>query len=429
MDQPSIAPFRERGSATDIWNNPTYPVKSLVQSLQDESLPDAPLLLDQHAAGFQHSLLNAPETEFARDESHLSCDTSSNCRDIEWGFIMNHTPSQTQIAGSEKSGSQKSGVQRSKSRINTTDSEFRMTLRRNQVLTPAESPAPANIDEIIRFLERDRESEPPDQEDFCDYKAAMQAPNEDTLRTESIELIIKRPARGLHYRKVINHAFTETSTERGYNNNLSSPQPDVAFGYRWDEFTPAVIDTWPPGLVPSNDPHTIALPHFFAEYNSPGTDYVLAEAKAAYDGAYGVFVRREAQRLIGVRDPPRHAHVFSFASDGNLHRIFAHYREGERYYQHAIFAEFMSESATGYEKSYKRTRNLQDLAFQNATELKTLINGCHNGQTSRLPEPSSNNAAPLLTMTSSVEPGRVTNLVDDPPAQPVIDQYPSPQSA
>ena len=76
-----------------------------------------------------------------------------------------------------KSGGKKSTGQ-SSSTTTTTDKDFGPQLRRNNVVfTTVDAPAPDDINEIKAWLNRPRESEPPDELDYKEYLIATKGLN------------------------------------------------------------------------------------------------------------------------------------------------------------------------------------------------------------------------------------------------------------
>ncbi|KAK3319222.1 hypothetical protein B0H66DRAFT_533724 [Apodospora peruviana] len=61
------------------------------------------------------------------------------------------------------------------------------------------------------------------------------------------------------------------------------------------------------------------------EYKSPAVGLKKAREQAAYDGAHLVYGKNRALQYLGAPDPPRHATITTFVSDGSTLEFFAHY--------------------------------------------------------------------------------------------------------
>jgi len=307
----------------------------------------------------------------------------------EWGYIMSTATATVKRSGSDASSKP----------VSTSSRSFRQQLRLNNVLEAEYSLVPANLHQIQEFLNGSRRSTSPAEEDYLDYESdVINAVNEMTLQVAAWTAVCKRmrasDAHGkrLEYSSVCDLPFNKIPKDVGFNHGISPPQPDLALGFRWYDFNFSPKPFQIAGIIPHDDRNTIALPHLFGEYKKPGGAYQEAAAQAAYDGAYGTWARSQVLKVIGDDENQRMAHVFSFASDGMTMRFFAHFRDVSdqiRYHQHEIFpATPLIQTAESHRLMYRRMRNMQELAFQNADSLRQRIAQWQSLQLLRPPIPN-----------------------------------------
>jgi hypothetical protein len=67
------------------------------------------------------------------------------------------------------------------------------------------------------------------------------------------------------------------------------------------------------------------LPHLAGEWKGPGKNRIEARTQSAYDGAALVYGRNRALEYLGGADPPGHAVISTFTTDGTTINFFAHY--------------------------------------------------------------------------------------------------------
>jgi hypothetical protein len=150
------------------------------------------------------------------------------------------------------------------------------------------------------------------------------AENEGTIVEETSKLLKDYHVMG--YRRAINLPFKDFPKNVGFNNGLSAAQPDMVEGLEKSEFDPfPVSGQLARAADPYSSPGAITLPHLAGGWKGPGKDMNLARLQAAYDGAHMVYGRNEARSFLGNPDPPNHAFVISFTTDGTTLNAFAHY--------------------------------------------------------------------------------------------------------
>jgi tetratricopeptide (TPR) repeat protein len=109
------------------------------------------------------------------------------------------------------------------------------------------------------------------------------------------------------------------------------------------------------------------LSHLAGEYKGPGKDMMGAETQAAYDGACLVYRRNQARLYLGNPDPPGHAFVSTFTTDGTTLNTYADQgklAEAEKMYMRALSGyeeAFGPEAVEKYRPELNAMRNLGEL--------------------------------------------------------------------
>ncbi|KAH6650465.1 hypothetical protein F5144DRAFT_617330 [Chaetomium tenue] len=161
----------------------------------------------------------------------------------------------------------------------------------------------------------------------------------------------------------------------GLNCGLSTLQPDFVEGLEKEEFRPFPVDEYVPGAaLHQDDPHSITLPHIAGEWAG---DMREATVQSAYSGAAMVYARSQALAYMGEQDPPGHASVTTFATDGTNLNIYAHYAtpvEGDEsrleYHQYLISSTNLKSTYQGYKDGWRSLRNAQDYAKGQSEQLR-----------------------------------------------------------
>jgi hypothetical protein len=247
-----------------------------------------------------------------------------------------------------------------------------MQATKNGILDPSRSEPPANIDEIRARHERARETASPTESEFEHYAHLVGgAQNEQTMLVQTAPRILK-DAMKKGYSQVFNQAWTAYDKDASFSQGLSAPQPDFAEGLEYPEFLPVPVDEQLAGAVVQNDnPRSLVLPHLAGEWKGSGRDMDEAQRQAAYDGAAMVSGRNEALMMMGQTDPPRHAEVTTFATDGKQLNYYTHYATMSKagtlqYHQYQFASENVKDSHEGHNKGRRALRNHQQRAMDNS---------------------------------------------------------------
>lgn len=180
------------------------------------------------------------------------------------------------------------------------------------------------------------------------------------------------------YDRVFNQAFTGLPRNLGFNNGLSTPQPDFIEGLEKEEYRPFSVDDHVPGAaLYQDDPYSLILPQIAGEWKGPVGDIREARMQSAYDGAALVYGRNQALTYMGKSDPSGHAEITTFTTDGTNLNLYAHYAtpsaEDEdtlEYHQYPISTTNIKDTYQGHKDGRKGLRNAQDYAKQQSYAMR-----------------------------------------------------------
>jgi hypothetical protein len=261
--------------------------------------------------------------------------------------------------------------------ISTTTSGFADQAYKNGILLPLHSKAPKNLDDLYARLARSCETASPPESEYENYIYQVEvAPNEATMVGEMLPLL--KSCRGQGYHRVLNQPFTGFPKEVGFNNGLSAPQPDLVEGLEKRQYRPFPVDELISGAVLyKDDPYSVTLPHLAGEWKGRGKDMDEARQQSAFDGAALVYARNQAVSRLGKAqaDPPGHAEVITFTTDGTNLNMFAHYatpfEDGAlEYHQYPITSTNLINSHQGLKDGRRWLRNGQDHAREQSYALR-----------------------------------------------------------
>jgi hypothetical protein len=105
-----------------------------------------------------------------------------------------------------------------------------------------------------------------------------------------------------------------------------------------------------------------------------------AKMQSAYDGAALAYARNQALSYVGEPDPPGHAEVATFTTDGTTVKVFAHYADTSEdgmleYHQYPITSTNLTNPYEDFKKGRKQLRNLQDDAKDSSYALRDQLKG------------------------------------------------------
>ncbi|KAJ2891395.1 hypothetical protein MKZ38_000509 [Zalerion maritima] len=258
----------------------------------------------------------------------------------------------------------------------TTTSGFAMKAHRNGILEPAYSKPPANLENIRKQHAKSRATASPPESIYNDYIDRVEgAGTEATMVAETSELLKKYPK---GYKREFNRTFTNYPKNVGFNDNLSAPQPDFIEGPEMLQYDPFPVDEHVPGAaLYRDDPRFITLPQIAGEWKGPAGDIREARMQSAYDGAAMVHARTQALAYIGEEDPPGHAVIITFTTDGTNLNLYAYYtipaekdKDTLQYYQYPVLSTNITSTYQGYKDGRKSLRNAQDHAKAQSEQLR-----------------------------------------------------------
>ncbi|KAI1122712.1 hypothetical protein F5Y10DRAFT_69412 [Nemania abortiva] len=262
----------------------------------------------------------------------------------------------------------------------TTTSGFAIQAYENGILGPSASKPPTNLEEIRRRYTEPRRSASPTESVYRGYIDTVEAAdNEATMIFEVGGHLLKKYDNG--YKRAFNQAFTGFPKDVGFNNSLSPPQPDFIEGLRMPEFRPFPVHRHIDGaVIYENNPGSITLPHLAGEWKGPDGHMKDATLQSAYDGAALVYARNKALAYLGKSDPPGHAQVTTFTTDGTNLNLYAHYATPSEdgmleYHQYKYVSANMIDSYQEHKNGRKGLRNEQDHAFKQSRTLMGQLKG------------------------------------------------------
>ncbi|GAB1311908.1 Heterokaryon incompatibility protein [Madurella fahalii] len=261
----------------------------------------------------------------------------------------------------------------------TTTSGFAIQLSKNRVLHPLYSKPPTNLADIRERYNLPRKTASPTESVYNDYANTIGGvPNEATMVVEMSGQLLKKYD-DKNYKRAFKQAFTAFPKDVGFNNGLSAPQPDFIESLRMQEYRPFPVDDHIQGAVLYKDnPLSLTLPHIAAEWKGRGKDMEEARLQSAYDGAALVYARNQALAYLGKPDPPGHAAVTTFTTDGTNLNQFAHYAAQSEdgtleYHQHLVRSTNLIESRQGFRDGRRGFRNAQDHAREQSYALSNQL--------------------------------------------------------
>jgi hypothetical protein len=325
----------------------------------------------------------------------------------------------------------------------TTTTGFAMRAHGNGVLLHVSSKPPTNLRDFHQRYDRSRGTASPTESEHKRYIHTVEdAGNEATMVFEVGKELLK-DSDNTGYKRAFNRAFTGFPKDVGFNNGLSAPQPDFVEGLVMEEYDPFPVQQYVDGAVLYKDePRSVTIPHLAGEWKGPDGNLKEAELQSAYTGAALVFARNQALSYLGKSDPPGHAEVTTFTTDGTNLNLYAHYATTEdstlKYHQYRYRSANLLNTHQEHKQGRRGLRNEQDHAYQQSCALRDQLKALWQQQQSR-PLQAIAQGAPhpggTLSETNAAKAGYV--VVDQPceptpaesssislskPAPPVDDQ-------
>ncbi|VBB84197.1 Putative protein of unknown function [Podospora comata] len=259
----------------------------------------------------------------------------------------------------------------------TTSTGFADKARKNGILDPHGSRLAKNLEDIRQQQAKSRATASPTESVYNDYVDRVdRAGNESTIIVATSKRLLKEYP--TNYPDAYNRAFTNLPKNAGFNNGLSAPQPDFIEGLEKEEYRPFPVDDYiPRATLYQDDPRSITLPQIAGEWKGPAGDIREARIQSAYDGAAMVHARNKALAYMGKEEPPGHASVITFTTDGTNFNLYAHYAapseedEGAlEYHQCLVSTTNLTGSYKSFKEGRKHLRNAQDHARAHSYALK-----------------------------------------------------------
>ncbi|KAI0398707.1 hypothetical protein F4802DRAFT_611421 [Xylaria palmicola] len=228
----------------------------------------------------------------------------------------------------------------------TSTPGFAIQAYKNGILEPRYSKPPTNLEDLrLRFAQPRETPYPPESmyEDYADRVGG--AVNESTMVFEVGGKLLKD-----------NYGVSKSA---GINNSISAPQPDFIEGLEIQQYEPFPIDEFIKGaMLYKRNPSSLSLPHIAGEWKRRENDMERARLQSAYEP-----------------DPPGHAAVTTFNTDGSSLNIFVHYATSSenstpKYHQYPIKSINLTDSYEGLKNGRKELRNEQDYAKEQSYILR-----------------------------------------------------------
>ena len=264
------------------------------------------------------------------------------------------------------------------------------------MLEPRHSKPPANIDDIRKRYNRYRETASPPESRFKRYVNNIEAaPNETTIVVKVSAHMLK-DCDDPGYLQAFNQPFTGFPRDIGFNKGLSTPQPHFIEGLEMQEFRPFPVDELIQGAVLHKDnPSSLTLPHLAGEWKGRRKDMEKATLQSRYDGGVLVYARNETLSYLGESNPPGHAKVTTFTTDGTNFNFYAHYattaEDGTfEYHQYQRTSANVKDSHQGHKDGRRGLRNQQDQAREQWYDLRNRLKEHWKQRRGALPVPDEN---------------------------------------
>ncbi|KAK0629992.1 hypothetical protein B0T17DRAFT_527213 [Bombardia bombarda] len=261
----------------------------------------------------------------------------------------------------------------------TTTSGFAIRAFKNGVLLHSQSKPPTNLQAYHERYEQSRRTASPTESEHKRYANKVEnAGNEATMVVEVSGKLLKE-CDDEGYTRAFNRAFTGFPKDVSFNSGLSALQPDFVEGFRMREYDPFPVDEHVDGaVIYKDDPSSVTLPHLAGEWKGPDGNMKEAELQSAYDGAALVFARNQALAYLGKSDPPGHAEVTTFTTDGTNLNLYAHYaapsEDGTlKYHQYRYRSTNLVNTRQEHVQGRKGLRNEQGHAYKQSRALKNQL--------------------------------------------------------
>ena len=261
--------------------------------------------------------------------------------------------------------------------VSTTDVLFGQIARHNGILDHDSSIPPTNLKDIQLFLAQKRDSPDPGKTEFTDYERDVKRASNEISTVLAVTSGILQKSRDPLYTGYPNQHFANFPTNVGFNDGLSAARPDWIEGYLKDAFeNNSIVERLDGVAVQTSGKFPIVLAHLAGEFKRRGGNMVCGSDQAAYDAAYLVYGRKQAQVLMHKADESGKAYVGSFVCDGQHLQISVHYTTkhptsgATEYRQYLMFDENIQRDLEHFINGRRHLRNLQDFSRRNANMIR-----------------------------------------------------------
>ena len=279
--------------------------------------------------------------------------------------------------------------------MSTTDPKLTIKLYENRICTHTPVlPKPDDLEEIVQFLNRSRNSPSPSEKDYTDFCDTIHfSSNEETTKpTWENHLAYKAGSRGP--RTYLPHYnINWNGVDNHITHGIADAKPDYAEYFQIIEYPPEAVSTL--GLF-ANTAASMSIPSMCVQFKGPDGSMNIAQNQCAYDGALMVNNAHTIHKYTrSQRDFFSKTQALNVAYNGREVQYYSNHtnlqKQGEHmrqyYYQTLVAMDSPASSFENYKLARKRARNCQDWALAKATSLKQDL---HDSTT---PPPDWNKAA------------------------------------
>ena len=305
------------------------------------------------------------------------------------------------MAGRQRKSAMKKSTVQWSSTTTTTEKDFATKLQRNGVIySKFDAQAPDDVAEARELLNRQRESESPDQSDFEDYVVVTEEyKNEFGVGMAAYPFFAKKTTKrgSSGYFPRLNQIWS--AVDNHLTTGLSHTQPDLVESYREIDYPSNAVETISGDLIPSS--HSEAMPAYAVEFKSSSGDMNEAKLQCAYDGALMTEGAHAIHAYMGKSDDDFYgrAQALTVSFNGRTLDFYTNhavkisassYEESGKgvgksagaatgtadaveYHQYLLVSDDPRFSFEDFQTAYRHTRNAQDIGYKWATERKDAL--------------------------------------------------------
>lgn len=266
----------------------------------------------------------------------------------------------------------------------TTDEGFALQLNRNKIFYGCvQTVKPSDFESVQEYLNRPRESESPDEDDYKRYVERVEySANEQSMLCNSWPLLAKPPGHTPGYMTDYNLQWTEVESHLTYR--ISDAKPDISESFRTDQYPSEAREALGSALAPTQ--YSGAMPTFCVEWKGPDGVFPSAEKQCAYYGALMVDAAHEAHKYMKIPSAEffNKTQAITVTLNGEVVKQYSNHmvKRGSsiEYHQYPLRTNLPRESLEDFKETYRRVRNCQDWARERAARTKDGLHAYVNAE-------------------------------------------------